>query len=109
MNIDVTSVIDAMTAALRKAAGKRWSAVRNVMEPELRELALTIEKVGAMYASGEIDANRASELVAMQRNTAVSALKAIEGFGAIAARDAISAAARAAGRLVNRIAGFTLI
>jgi hypothetical protein len=45
----------------------------------------------------------------MQRNTAMSVLRTIEGLSVLAARDALNAAVQAVGPAVNRLVGFTLI
>jgi hypothetical protein len=109
MSIDVTAVTNTMIQGVRRSVGERWSAIREIAEPELHKLAQTLEEVQQSYASGKIDANRAFELVEMQRNTAMSVLLAVEGLGILAAREAVDAAAEAAGSVVNRLVGFKLI
>ena len=109
MNIDVGSITKTMTDAVRATVGERWSVIRGVAEPELRKLAETLEDVQQMYGKGDIDMNRAFELVEMQRNAAFSVLKTVKGLGILTARKAIEAAAHAAGTVVNRLLGFTVI
>jgi len=109
MNIDVGSLTKTMVDGVRGAVGERWSAIRGVAEPELRKLAQTLEDVSQLHAEGVIDANRAFQLVEMQRNTAMSVLRTVEGLGVLTARDAIDAAAHAAGTVVNRLIGFKVI
>jgi hypothetical protein len=109
MNIDVGSITKTMTDAVRAAVGDRWSTIRGVAEPELRKLAQTLEDVQKLHAEGVIDTNRALELVEMQRNAAFGVLKTVKGLGILTARQALEAAARAAGAVVNRLIGFTLI
>jgi hypothetical protein len=109
MNLDIGSITRTMTDAVRAALGERWSAIRGGAEPEFRKLAETLEDVQQMYAKGDIDMNRAFELVEMQRNTAFSVLKSVKGLGILTARQAIEAAAHAAGTVVNRLLGFTVI
>jgi hypothetical protein len=109
MSIDVTAVANTMIQGVRRSVGDRWSAIREFAEPELRKLAQTLEDVQHLYASGKIDANRAFELVEMQRNTAMSVLRGVEGLGILTAREALDAAAEAAGSVVNRLVGFKLI
>jgi len=109
MNIDVDSLTHTMIDDVRHTIGERWSTIRAVAEPELRKLAQTIEDVSQLHAKGVIDANRAFQLVEMQRNTAMSVLRTIEGLGVLTAREAVDAAAGAAGAVVNRLVGFRLI
>ena len=109
MNIDIRSITNTMTEAVRGALGERWSVIRGVAEPELRKLAQTLEDVSQLYAEGAIDENRAFQLVEMQRNTALAVLRTVEGLGLLTARQAVEAAAHAAGAVVNRLIGFKLI
>lgn len=109
MSIDVTAVTNTMIQSVRRSVGDRWSAVRDFAEPELRKLAQTLEDVQQLHADGKIDANRAFEMVEMQRNVAMGVLKGVEGLGILTAREAIDAAAHAAGSIVNRLVGFKLI
>jgi hypothetical protein len=109
MNIDVTSLAKTMIDGARRSAGERWPAIRHLAEPELRKLAQTLEDVRQLYAGGAIAADRAFELVEMQRNTALSVVRTVNGLGILAARDAVAAAVRAAGPAVNRLIGFELI
>ncbi len=109
MNIDVGSITKTMTDAVRAAVGERWSAIRAIVEPELRKLAQTLEDVRQLQADGVIDASRAFDMVQMQRNTAFGVLKTVQGLGILTAGQAIEAAAHAAGAIVNRLVGFTLI
>jgi len=109
MSIDVTSITNKMITGVRDSVGERWSVIRAIAEPELRKLAQTLEDVQQLYASGEIDATRAFQLVEMQRNTAMSVLRTVEGLGVLTAREAVDAAAHAAGAVVNRLVGFKLI
>jgi len=109
MSIDVRSLTDTMIQSVRHAIGERWTSVRAIAEPELRKLAQTLEDVQQLYASGAVDAHRAFQLVEMQRNTALSVLRTVEGVGILTAREAIEAAAHAAGNVVNRLVGFKLI
>jgi hypothetical protein len=109
MNLDVPSIANTMIQGVRQAIGKRWSAIRAIAEPELRLLAQKLEDVQQLYASGEIDANRALQLVEMQRNTAMGVLRTVQGLGVLTAREALDAAAHAAGSVVNRLVGFELI
>jgi len=109
MNIDVGSLAKTMIDDVRAAAGDRWTALRAFAEPELRKLAQTLEDVRQLHADGDITADRAFELVQMQRNVALNVLCSIEGLGVLTARAALDAAARAAGAIVNRLVGFKLI
>jgi hypothetical protein len=65
--------------------------------------------VQQLHGSGKIDAKRAFQLVEKQRNTALSVVRGVEGLGVRTAREAVDAAAHAAGTVVNRLVGFTLI
>ena len=109
MNLDVPSIANTMIQGVRQAIGKRWPVIRAVAEPELRLLAQKLEDVQQLYANGDIDANRALQMVEMQRNTAMGVLRMVQGLGVLTAREAIDAAARAAGSVVNRLVGFELI
>ncbi|HJQ39366.1 MAG TPA: hypothetical protein VKB93_19670 [Thermoanaerobaculia bacterium] len=109
MNLDISSITETMTGAVRHAIGERWSVIRAVAEPELRKLAQTLEDVQQMYASGEINSSHASQLVEMQRNAAVSVLRTVEGLGILTARAAIDSAAHAVADVVNRVTGIKLL
>ncbi|PYQ26985.1 MAG: hypothetical protein DMF56_21785 [Acidobacteria bacterium] len=109
MNIDVSSLTNTMIHGVRHAIGERWSTIRAVAEPELRKLAQTIEDVRQLHADGVIDADRAFQFVEMQRNTAMSVVRTVEGLGVLIAHEAVDAAAHAAGTVVNRLVGFKLI
>ncbi|HTD83792.1 MAG TPA: hypothetical protein VK648_08390 [Gemmatimonadaceae bacterium] len=109
MSIDIGSLTNTMITGVRHAIGDRWSAIRALAEPELRKLAETLEDVQQLYASGRITADHAVQLVEMQRNTAISAVRTVEGLGVLTAREALDAAAHAAGAVVNRLVGFKLI
>lgn len=109
MNFDVSALTNTMTDAVRGAIGDRWSAIRDVAEPELRKLAETLEDVNQLHAGGRIDADRAWELVDMQRKTALTVVKTVQGLGILTARRAVEAATQAAGAVVNRLIGFTLL
>ena len=109
MSIDIGSITNTMIAGVRHAIGDRWSTIRAFAEPELRKLAQTMEDVQQMYANGEITADHAFQLVEMQRNNAMSVLCTVKGLGVRTARQALDAAARVAGAVVNRLVGFKLI
>ena len=109
MNLDVGSLTNTMIDGVRHAVGDRWSAIRDLAEPELSLLAQKLETVQQLYADGKISADHAIQLVAMQRNTALSVLGTVQGLGVLTAREALNAAARAAGNVVNRLVGFNLI
>jgi hypothetical protein len=109
MSLDVASITNTMISGVRHAIGDRWATIRALAEPELRKLAQTLEDVHQLYADKEITADHAAQLVEMQRNTAMSVLLGVEGLGALAARDALDAAAHAAGSVVNQLVGFKLI
>jgi len=109
MTFDVGSLTKTMIDGVRTAIGSRWSAIRAVAEPELRKIALTLEDVRQLHADGVITADRAFQLVEMQRNTALNVVGTVKGLGVLTARQAIDAAAHAAGAVVNRLVGFQLI
>ena len=109
MKLDVRSLGTTMIDAARNATPDRWSAMRALGEPELRRLAQSIARVQQRYAAGEIDRKRATQLIVMHRDTTISVMKTVEGFGLKTARDAVDAAANAAGAIVNRLVGFRLI
>jgi len=109
MSLDIPSITDTMIRAARKALGERWSAIRAVAEPELLKLAQTFDDAQRLYAEGTIDSARAMQLVDMQRNTALSVLRRVQGLGILTAREAVGAAVEAAGKVVNRLIGFKLI
>lgn len=109
MNLDVPSITNTMISGVRHAIGDRWAAIRALAEPELRKLAQTMEDVQQLYVDKEITADHAVQLVEMQRNTAMSVLRTVEGLGVLTAREALNAAAHAAGSVVNRLVGFKLI
>jgi len=109
MNLDVHAITKSMIDGVRGAIGGRWSTIRLVAEPELRKLAQTLEDVQQLYARGAVTADRASQMFEMQRNTALTVLRSIEGLGVLTARQAVDAAVRTAGLIVNRLVGFRLI
>jgi hypothetical protein len=109
MNFDVASITNTMITGVRHAIGDRWATIRALAEPELKKLAQTLEDVRELYAGQKITADHAVQLVEMQRNTAKSVLGTVEGLGLLTARDALDAAAHAAGAVVNRLVGFQLI
>jgi hypothetical protein len=109
MSFDVGSLTNSMIDSVRKAIGERWDAIRDVAELELLKLAQTLEDVNQLRAAGKIDMHRAIEIVQIQRNTAETVLTSVEGLGILTGREAIEAAADAAGAIVNRLVGFRLI
>ena len=109
MSIDIPSLTQTMITGVRNAISDRWPAIRAVAEPELYKIALTIEDVARKYAEGSITADRAAEIVEMQRNTAMSVVRTVEGLGILTAREALDAAAHAAGTAVNHVLGFELL
>jgi len=109
MNIDISSLTNTMIAGVRHAISDRWSAIRDVAEPELQKLAQTIEKVSQLYAEGKISADRAVQIFEVQRNAALSVVRTVEGLGILTAREAIEGAVRSAGDVVNRVVGFKLL
>ena len=109
MQLDVSALTTTMTEAVRGAIGERWAILRAIAEPELRKLAQTLEDVRQLHADGDIDEGRAWDLVEIQRNTALTVLRGVQGIGILTARGAVDAAARAAGEVVNRLVGFKVI
>jgi hypothetical protein len=109
MTFDVGSLTKTMINGVRNAIGDRWAAIRAFAEPELRKIALTLEDVRQLHADGVITADHAFQLVEMQRNTALTVVSSVKGLGVLTARQAIDAAAHAAGAVVNRLVGFQLI
>jgi len=109
MQLDVSALTNTMTVAVRGAIGDRWSMLQELAEKELGKLAQTLEDVNEMYAGGRIDQGRAWDLVEIQRNTALTVLRGVQGIGLLTARGAVDAAARAAGEVVNRLIGFKVI
>jgi len=109
MKLDLKALTQAMTDAVRAAVGGRWSAIRGVAEPELKKLAETLAEVHRLHRDGDIDADRAKQLVSMQVNAAHGVLKTVKGLGLLTAQEAVGAATRAAGEIVNRLIGFRLI
>ena len=109
MNLDISALTNTMTEAVRGAIGERWSMLREFAEPELQKLAQTLETVNQYYAAGKIDQGRAWDIVEIQRNTALTVLRGVQGIGLLTARGAVDAAARAAGEVVNRLLGFKVI
>jgi hypothetical protein len=109
MSFDVASITNTMISGVRHTIGDRWATIRALAEPELRKLAQTLEDMRQLYADNEITADHAAQLVGMQRNVAMSVLRTVEGLGVLTAREALDAAAHAAGAVVNRLIGFQLI
>jgi len=109
MQFDVSALTTTMTEAVRGAIGERWALLRAIAEPEFRKLAQTLEDVRQLHADGKIDEGRAWDLVEIQRNTALTVLRGVQGIGLLTARGAVEAAARAAGDIVNRLVGFKVI
>ena len=107
--LDLGSVTEAMTGAVRHTIGERWSLIRAVAEPELRKLAQTLDDVQQMHAKGEIDFTHAAQLVEMQRNAAVKVLLTIPGLGILTARPAVDSAVHAVAHVVNRVTGIKLL
>lgn len=109
MSIDANSITTRMIGAVRRAVSNRWPSVRAAAETELPLLAAKLAEVHQLLLNGEIDEARAQELVRMQQNVVFGAIKSVRGLGILTAREAVNAAARAAGDVVNRLAGFKLI
>ena len=110
MQLDVSSLQQSMTDSVRTALGDdRWSAMGAVAEIEFRRLAQALEDVNQLLQAGKIDAKRAMQIVRMHRNSAESVLTTVKGLGVRTGRQAIAAAADAAGLVVNRLVGFDLI
>jgi len=109
MNIDIPSLTDTMITGVRHAISDRWSAIRDVAEPELQKLAQTIEKVSQLYAEGKIDAARAVQIFEVQRNAALTVVRTVQGLGILTAREALDGAVRSASDVVNRLVGFKLL
>jgi hypothetical protein len=109
MSIDANSITTHMIGAVRGAVSDRWPAVRATAETELRLLAAKLEEVHQLLIDGDITEARAKELVRMQQNVAFDALRTVKGLGILTARQAVDAAARAAGEVVNSLVGFSLI
>jgi hypothetical protein len=109
MSVNVPAITAAMIDAVRKSLAGRWPSIRAVTETELRKLAQTLLDVHRLHADGAINTERAQDLVRMQQNTFLAVLRSSQGLGLLAARSAAEAAARAAGAIVNGVAGFKLI
>jgi hypothetical protein len=109
MSIDVKATAAAMLDAARAVVADRWPAARALAETELHKLAGTLADVQRMLANGDIDSNRARELVRMQESNTRSVLRMIEGVSVHTSRRIVSEAMGVAATLVNPVVGFTLV
>ena len=106
--VDLQQLGTAMIEAARKAIAGR-AVQKAVIEEELRRMAGALAHIGGLLARGEINRQRAEQMVGSYRLALSGILRSAEGMTHLAADAALTAAMRAAGAVVNRIIGIKLI
>jgi hypothetical protein len=107
--IDTTSLVQNMLAAVRQVLQVHWNDVRPFAETEMQKLAATAAQIEAGHADGTISEAQAQILLRMQANASQAVLTAVETVGMIAAQDAINAAIQVLIQAVNRAVGFAIL
>lgn len=109
MTLDVQALATKMLDAVRTDVSARWPKLRAFAEIEMRKLAQNLVDVQALLVAGEIDPQRARQLMQMQQNAARSVLCTIQGLGLLTAEEATTAAIRAVADEVNAALKFKLL
>ena len=109
MSLDVQSIAAAMIDAARAEVAERWPQLKALAEMELRRLAQSLADVAGLAAAGTIGEAHARQLAHMHQIASRSVLLSIEGIALLTAELAIHAAVRAAAKVVNGVAKFTLL
>ena len=100
-----TEMIDALRASLADRAPK----LQSVVELELRRLAGALADVGSLFARGEIDQERARQLVNIYQLSVRSVLRTVEGLTMLATERTMQSVMHVAGAVLNRVLEFQLI
>ncbi len=102
---DVASIVDAMLGVLKTGG----TALAQYAKSEAAKFAQSIETIGSLYASGQIDQQEANAQIALQKSASQTVLTSIEGIGLILAGQAINAGLQAVAGIVNKAIGFALL
>lgn len=102
---DVTTIVDAMLGVLKQGG----TALAQYVQSEAAKFAQSIETIGSLYASGQIDQAEAAAQLALQKSASQTVLTSVEGIGAILAGQAINAGLQAVAGIVNKAIGFALL
>ncbi|MGA2191447.1 MAG: hypothetical protein ABSH33_23265 [Steroidobacteraceae bacterium] len=102
---NVTTIADAMLGVLNKGG----TALAQYVQSEAAKFAQSIETIGQLYASGQIDQSEATAQLALQQSASQTVLTSVEGIGAILAGQAINAGLNAVAGIVNKAIGFALL
>src|ERR1700747_1998571 len=107
--IDTTSLVQNMLAAIKQVLQLHWNDVRPFAETEMKKLAATAVLIETGHADGTITDAQAQILLNMQANASQAVLTAVETVGMIAAQDAINAAIQVLTDAVNKAIGFAIL
>jgi hypothetical protein len=107
--IDTTSLVQNMLAAVKQVLQLHWNDVRPFAETEMQKLAATAVQIETGHAEGTINDAQAQILLSMQANASQAVLTAVETVGMIAAQDAINAAIQVLTDAVNKAIGFAIL
>jgi hypothetical protein len=102
---DVSSIANAMLGVLQKGG----TALAEYAKSEAAKFAQSIETIGTLYASQQIDQDEAAAQLALQKAASQTVLTSIEGIGVILAGQAINAGLQAVAGIVNKAIGFALL
>jgi len=101
-----TSMIDAAKASF----AKDWPKVRDYTRTELEKLARILrEDILAAYIAGKLQESEARNLLQVHERTTKQVLLAVDGMTQLAVENAILAALRSVGKVVNGAVGFSLL
>jgi hypothetical protein len=107
--LDVTAVLQSMSAAAAGVLEGKWPGVKSFAAAEFQKIAQTIVTIGNGVAAGTITPDQAPILLDSQKNASLAVLAAVKGMSAIAAEQAVNAALGAAKGAVNTFVGFSLL
>jgi hypothetical protein len=109
MALKVSEVFGPMLAAAKESLSVDWPKVKDFAKPELKQLAQSLVNITRLLANGNVNKQQAKALLQIHKNTTAMVFLAIEGLGIIAVENAINAALKAVGDVVNSAAGIKLL
>lgn len=109
MSLKVSDLLPSMVSAAKDSLLEDWPKVQDFAKPELKKLAQSLVDISKLVVNGNVNKQQAKAILQIHKNTTLMVLLTIEGLGIIAVENAINAAIKAVGDLVNTAAGIKVI
>jgi len=109
MSLDVSDVAGKMLEAAKGVVGNKWPATKKYFESEARMFAERLRSIEQLLAAGVISEERARSHVEFQKEAWETVLLAVAGLNQLMVEEALNAALKAVGTIVNKAVGFALL